>query len=292
MTRPACEVPGCGRPHYGHGFCRAHHGRWLRHGDPRAGEPIAVPTRGDAVLSVSGARRRVRATRGTAAGRRCSGCGGQAAVWCYDGADPAERIDPRGRRYSLDPDRYRPSCRFCLRQVAVDRHAAFPRPRRRPALDVERAARLYAAGASSRGLAALMGVSHRTVLRTLRAHGVAIRPPIAVGRRSRRHRVTADPSTTGSTPNEHGTHDTSHESSIVTTDTNSHPRQRQPSPQPARHTTTTTSTTTSSPRRDQSEGQHNAPRAQSGPTHQRSLGRFRVPCGPAAGDTHDQRDGE
>ena len=107
-------------------------------------------------------------------------------MWCYDGTDPAERVDPRGRRYSLDPDRYRPSCRFCLRQAVADRDAAFPRPRRRPSLDVERAARLYQAGASSRGVAALMGVSPGTVRRALRAHGVTIRPPIAPARPPRR----------------------------------------------------------------------------------------------------------
>ena len=164
MTRP-CAVPGCGRPHYGHGYCRAHHARWRRHGDPRADLADRGADHGARrAQRIWAAHRRVRATRGTAAGHRCSGCGGPAAVWCYDGADPAERVDPRGRRYSLDPDRYRPSCRFCLRRAAVDRRAAFPRPRRRPALDVERAARLYAAGASSRGLAALMGVSRDAVL--------------------------------------------------------------------------------------------------------------------------------
>ena len=163
MTRPPCAVPGCGRPHYGHGFCRAHHGRWRRHGDPRADLPIAAPATAEACSAFG----RLTGACGRPAepppGIGAAGCGGPAAVWCYDGGDPAERVDPRGRRYSLDPARYRPSCRFCLRQAAVDRRAAFPRPRRRPALDVERAARLYRGGASSRGLAALMGVQRDAV---------------------------------------------------------------------------------------------------------------------------------
>jgi hypothetical protein len=282
MTRPPCDVPGCGRPHYGQGYCRAHHARWRRHGDPDVESPIAAPAAGYVVLSVSGAHRRVRATRGTPAGQRCAGCGGEATVWRYDGADPAERVDPHGRRYSLDPAHYRPCCRFCLRRAGADRHALLPTSRRRPAFDVERVARLYAAGATSRGLAALMRVSPGTVLRALRAHGVAIRPPVAVTRRSRRHHVTADPSTTSRTPNDHRTHATNRSSSSFTNDSAIHSRQ------PSRHTTTTTS----SQRRDQNEGQHNDPRAQSGPTHQRSLGVGRVPCGPAVTEPQDPREAE
>lgn len=286
MTHPttlrACMVPGCGRPHYGHGYCRPHHVRWLRHGDPRADSPIAGPGTGSGVLSVSGAHRRVRAARGSAAGRRCAGCGGVAAVWCYDGADPAERVGPNGRRYSLDPARYRPCCRFCMQQAAVDLRTAFPRPRTRPALDVERAARLYVAGANSRGLAALMGVSPGTVRRALRAHGVTIRPPVAVPRRARRHRITAAPSTTGSTPRDPRTNYMNQPSSIFTNDSTIHSRQ------PSTHTTTTTN----SQRTDQNQGQHNDPRDQCGPTHQRSLGVGRVPCGPAAPDEQDPREAE
>ena len=233
----ACAVPGCGRPHYGHGFCRAHHGRWLRHGDPRADLPIAAPAHGRGVLSVRSAHRRVRATRGAAAGHRCSGCGGPAAVWCYDGADPAERVDPRGRRYSLDPDRYRPSCRFCLRQAAADRRAAFPRPRRRPALDVERAARLYAGGGQlprpRRPDGRLPGTVLPGAARPRRRDPPAGRP----ARRSRRHPVTparpttaGHPAITARTPRA-----TRHRSSRTTPPS--------PSRQPSRHTTTTTSTT-------------------------------------------------
>jgi hypothetical protein len=43
-------------------------------------------------------------------------------------------------------------------------------------LDVERAAQLYRAGASARGIGAVLHTSPATVLRALRAHGVTIRP--------------------------------------------------------------------------------------------------------------------
>ena len=82
-------------------------------------------------MTYRAAHERVRAERGPASAQRCAQCGRPAAVWCYDGADPAARTDDRGRRYSLDPARYRPRCRSCHRRAAVPR----PRPtraRRRP----------------------------------------------------------------------------------------------------------------------------------------------------------------
>jgi hypothetical protein len=99
-------------------------------------------------------------------------------VWAYDGADPAERTEPgRGRRYSLDPGRYRPLCRFCHRRAVLDRAAPVPEPRRgAPVMDVDRAERLYAAGASAAGIAGLLRVSPDAVLRALRARAVTIRP--------------------------------------------------------------------------------------------------------------------
>ena len=44
-----------------------------------------------------------------------------------------------------------------------------------PELDVDRAVRLYRAGASARGIGALMHVGRGAVLAVLRAHGAAIR---------------------------------------------------------------------------------------------------------------------
>lgn len=32
-----CKIEGCGKPPHGQGWCKMHHTRWLRHGDPLAG---------------------------------------------------------------------------------------------------------------------------------------------------------------------------------------------------------------------------------------------------------------
>lgn len=120
------------------------------------------------VPGYSAMRHRLVAGRGPAAAQPCAGCDRRAQVWSYDGAAPDERTDrTRGHRYSLDPARYRPLCRSCHRR-ATARGASGP-------LDVERAAWLYRAGASSRGIAAVLDASPSAVLRALRAHGVPIR---------------------------------------------------------------------------------------------------------------------
>lgn len=46
-------------------------------------------------------------------------CGSQAHEWAYAGGCDDERIDPRGRAYSPDPDHYVAMCRSCHR--AYDR---------------------------------------------------------------------------------------------------------------------------------------------------------------------------
>ncbi|WP_219418586.1 hypothetical protein [Pseudonocardia nigra] len=168
-----CTVPGCGRDHKAHGYCRTHYRRWQRHGEPLAAVPIA-----DTGTSYRAALTQLRASRGAPDAQRCADCAGLAAVWAYDGTDPDERTEPgRGRRYSLDPARYRPLCRFCHRRAVLDRAAPVPEARRgAPALDVDRAVRLYAAGASAAGIAALLRVSPDAVLRALRAREVVIRP--------------------------------------------------------------------------------------------------------------------
>jgi hypothetical protein len=163
----ACAVTGCGRPLLARGFCRAHYLRWRRHGDPRPDRPVA--RRRPRVASYRSALRRVRAARGPAKAWPCADCAAPAEAWSYDGTDPDERADGPGRRYSLDPARYRPRCRSCQRRATTP---GSPPDR----LDIERAARLYRADASSTGIAALLGTSPSTVLRALRAHGVAIRP--------------------------------------------------------------------------------------------------------------------
>lgn len=93
-------------------------------------------------------------------------------MWSYDGTDPDERTDPaRGCRYSPDPDHYRPRCRSCHRRAPTRRRGTV-------ALDVERAARLYRAGANSRGIGALLQASPSAVRAALRAHGITLRPGI------------------------------------------------------------------------------------------------------------------
>lgn len=175
MTRAArrCEVPGCGRRHFGHGYCRTHHARWLRHGDPQPDVPIGTYERGGCSYWAVG--QRLRTERGPISVRRCAGCAAPAACWSYDGTDPDERTDPvRGYRYSLDLTYYLPRCRSCHRRATVAR----ARPRARSgAVDPERAARLYRAGASVTGVAALLDVSRTAVHTALRNHGVPIRRP-------------------------------------------------------------------------------------------------------------------
>jgi hypothetical protein len=54
-----CDVAGCGRPHYAHGYCQAHYFRWQRHGDPRA--DIALQERQQGPCSVHSCERPARA---------------------------------------------------------------------------------------------------------------------------------------------------------------------------------------------------------------------------------------
>lgn len=151
-----CAVRGCGAPHRARGWCRAHYRRWQRHGDPLTDVPIRR-----AAGSYSTARQRVAAARGRASEHACAACGARASHWSYDGTDPHERRDPRGRRYSLDPGRYQPSCRSCVRRPKT--------------LDIQRAARLYRVGASARAIGRLLDTGPEAVLTALRHHGVPIR---------------------------------------------------------------------------------------------------------------------
>jgi hypothetical protein len=43
-TRPPrrCSIDGCGRKHFGHGWCQLHYGRWARYGDPLAEPPARI----------------------------------------------------------------------------------------------------------------------------------------------------------------------------------------------------------------------------------------------------------
>ncbi len=42
-TLRLCSIPGCGKPHRGHGWCGSHYERWRRHGDPLGGGSYRVP---------------------------------------------------------------------------------------------------------------------------------------------------------------------------------------------------------------------------------------------------------
>ncbi len=101
-----------------------------------------APTPTAAVPSYAAVHRRVVGQRGSARDQRCAECGRPARYWCYDGADPDEHRDPgSGRRYSLDPARYRPRCPSCHRAMATSHAALSP-------AGTTRAAALYRDGSS------------------------------------------------------------------------------------------------------------------------------------------------
>jgi hypothetical protein len=185
MTAASCSVPDCGATHYARSWCVTHYRRWQRGGDVRAEVMVAVRVQGgDGYAAV---RRRLVRTHGPAAAKVCADCGDEAECWSYDGADPEELTSPvRGLRYSLDLAHYRPRCRYCHRRAVSARAADLPgapaaRGRR---FDIERAAALYRAGASCRGIGSLMGVSADATRRALRTHGVPLRPSGRAHRRT------------------------------------------------------------------------------------------------------------
>jgi hypothetical protein len=110
---------------------------------------------------------RVRTARGTAGAHNCAECSARAATcWSYDGTDPDELTSPQGYRYSLNADRYRARCRPCHRRLT---------DRRRSDLDTALVARLYAAGATARAIARLLGTSHDAIYDALRTADIPIR---------------------------------------------------------------------------------------------------------------------
>ena len=188
MTRPGCAVAGCNASLRAQGYCNTHYRRWQRHGEPQPELPVGRRTAGGA--SYWSVHQRLKTERGPASALRCAECGAAALDWSYAGGDPDERTEPRrGYRYSTDLTRYRPRCRSCHRRATV--HGPFGQP-----LDVHRAARLYEAGASARGIGALLHASRDAVIGALRAQGVTIRP----GGRARRAPATSDRSIQSTTP--------------------------------------------------------------------------------------------
>jgi hypothetical protein len=123
---PVCTVDGCGEPHQARGYCGTHYRRWWEHGDPNHVTVLAGPLnpgwRGDNIRNRS-LHQRLGRQQGPASAYPCQHCGGPAAEWAYDHADPAERDDPRGP-YSLDPAHYLPLCRPCHRRFDYHRAVA------------------------------------------------------------------------------------------------------------------------------------------------------------------------
>ncbi len=40
MAKGTCSIGGCGKPHFGRGWCRTHYSRWFKTGDPSAAIPV------------------------------------------------------------------------------------------------------------------------------------------------------------------------------------------------------------------------------------------------------------
>ena len=125
-----CREPDCDRSvgrSGARGWCAKHYVRWKAQGDPQklgytrgAERSAQLPHgtahhqwRGDAAGYVA-IHQRIAAQRGRAAMHKCTGCGGQAADWAYDYADPSPAVDEKtGSPYSFDVNRYRPLCKSC-----------------------------------------------------------------------------------------------------------------------------------------------------------------------------------
>lgn len=69
MTERICNIPGCGKRHFGGGWCAAHHRRWRRHGSPTGGgtsygdpelyfSEVVLPYQGDECLPWPFAKRK------------------------------------------------------------------------------------------------------------------------------------------------------------------------------------------------------------------------------------------
>ena len=115
---PVCSIDGCDRPHFAHGYCNSHDSRIRRRGEAAATVPLGSLARKDQP-SVGGLHRRLARERGPAREQACIDCGGTAAEWSYNNADPAELIgEDHGVRlaYSLDVANYDPRCRPCHRR--------------------------------------------------------------------------------------------------------------------------------------------------------------------------------
>jgi len=113
-----CSLDGCERAYLARDMCEAHYARWRQKGDPG---PVEIPEKPGWTGDEAGYKtvhKRLKRERGLATDYRCEHCGGKAAEWAYDHADPDERTDPnhQGCPYSLNLDRYVPLCATCHRR--------------------------------------------------------------------------------------------------------------------------------------------------------------------------------
>jgi len=163
--RRGCTVAGCDRKHFGRGYCRTHHWRWTRTGDPDPDRPIG---RYERDTSYWAAHDRLKRTRGLASTHPCADCGAPAREWCYDHHDPDARTNLRGWAYSLNPAHYRPLCRRCKRRNDTA-HAT-------PLLDTRQVTQLYQKGHGIKTIAKALQQPYSRIRRTLLTAGITLRP--------------------------------------------------------------------------------------------------------------------
>ena len=60
VTKPPCSVESCPLPSKTRGWCNIHYQRWMRHGDPTAGEPMRKPSRPRGMLHADVVARELR----------------------------------------------------------------------------------------------------------------------------------------------------------------------------------------------------------------------------------------
>lgn len=116
---PTCTIDACDSPVKARGLCEKHYCRWAAHGDPLTLlSGVGIPMK--PVPGYDGAHRRVVAVRGRAKDHTCIDCGGQAAEWSYNNADPEPLYATVAGgfvvAYSLIIANYDPRCRSCHRK--------------------------------------------------------------------------------------------------------------------------------------------------------------------------------
>lgn len=120
-----CESDECMKPKTGSGYCRMHNLRLRIRGDldfEHRGEDHIGWTGNSATYNA--AHLRVKKSRGSARKQYCVGCGGKAAHWSYDHADPRELVEELDGKYTIvysaDPSHYSPRCVSCHKKFDLD----------------------------------------------------------------------------------------------------------------------------------------------------------------------------